>query len=233
MKIAMHVFSRIYLGISIGTTACVLLSGCNSGNRAVEQPITVEAATVKAVETTAMKPISPPTRKETEERVARIFHGDVSIVGGRQAMVLIGDFNGDSSMDLAVAVRPNPAKLREVNSALANWTVQDPHHSYVAPKDKSVVVVPPIGKPAEVKAGEPLLVVIHGCGADGWRDPLATQTYLLTKAIGSGAKVAKPSQALAKDFGPFPSPRDVISETYAGKHGVIYWTGAAYAWHAE
>jgi hypothetical protein len=101
MKIAMHVFSRIYLGILIGPTACVLLSGCNSGNRAVEQPITVEAATVKAVETTAMKPISPPTRKETEERVARIFHGDVSIVGGRQAMVLIGDFNGDSSMDLA------------------------------------------------------------------------------------------------------------------------------------
>ena len=213
----------------------LLLNGCSSsGSRAVEQPITVEATTInKSAETALMKPIPSPTVMEAEAIVARLFRGDVAVAGGRKPMVLVGDFNGDSSTDLAVAVKPNPAKLSEVNATLANWTVQDPHRSYVAPKDKSVVVLPPIGKGERVKPGETLLVVIHGCGAEGWRDPLATQTYLLREAIGTGVRVAKPSQALAKDFGPFPSPRDVISENFGGKHGVIYWTGAAYAWHAE
>jgi hypothetical protein len=212
----------------------LLLNGCSSsGSRAVEQPITVEAANINSAGTAVMKPIPPPTAQETEATVARLFRGDVAVVGGREAMVLVGDFNGDSSTDLAVAVKPKPAKLSEVNAVLANWTVQDPHRSYVAPKGKSVVVLPPAPKAEKVKAGELLLVVIHGYGPAGWRDSLATQTYLLREAIGTGAEAAKPSQALAKDFGPFSSPRDVISEKLAGTHGVIYWTGAAYAWHAK
>jgi hypothetical protein len=230
----MRVSFRVFFGLTMASIISLALNGCSRNvGRAVEQPITVEAATVKTADTAVMKPIPPPTVKETEATVSRLFRGDVSVLGGRQAMVLTGDFNGDSSMDLAVAVKPNPAKLSEVNAALANWTVQDPHHSYVAPRDKSVVTLPPVEKPEKVKAGETLLVVIHGCGAEGWRDPLASQMYILREAIGTGAHVAKPSPALAKDFGPFPSPRDVISETYTRKHGVIYWTGAAYAWHAE
>lgn len=229
----MRVYSFTVITLS-AVVLSLLLDGCSSsGSRAVEQPITVEAATIKSVGAAVMKPIPPPTLTEAEATVARLFNSDVAVVRGRKPIILVGDFNGDSSTDLAVAVKPNPAKLSEVNATLANWTVQDPHRSYVAPKDKSVVVLPPIGKAERVKPGETLLVVIHGCGAEGWRDPLATQTYLLREAIGTGAEVAKPSQALAKDFGPFPSPRDVISERYAGKHGVIYWTGAAYAWHAE
>jgi hypothetical protein len=46
-------------------------------------------------------------------------------------------------------------------------------------------------------------------------------------------QVVKPSSELAKDFGEFPSERDVIAENLSGKYGVIYWTGAAYAWHVE
>jgi hypothetical protein len=224
----------LILVVSSAAVLSLVFNGCSSsGSRTVEGPITVEAATLKSAGTAVMKPIAAPTAQETEAAVARLFKGDVAVVGGRQSMVLVGDFNGDSSTDLAVAVKPNPGKLNEVNATLANWTVQDPHRSYVAPKDKSVVVLPPTEKAEKVKPGETLLVVIHGCGAEGWRDPLATQTYLLRNSVGTGARVAKPSQALAKDFGPFPSPRDVISESYAGKHGVIYWTGAAYAWHAE
>jgi hypothetical protein len=220
--------------LSVATVVSLLLDGCSSGaSRAIEQPITVQASTVRPSEASIVTPIAPPTVKETQDTVARLFQGDVTLVAGQNPMVLVGDFNGDSSLDLAVAVKPVPAKLSEINAALANWTVQDPHRSYVAPKDKSVVVVPPAPKPETVKAEEVLLLVIHGYGAAGWRDPLANQTYLLKETIGSRAEVAKPSQALAKDFGPFPSPRDVISETFAGKHGVIYWTGAAYAWHEE
>lgn len=233
-EISMRVFFRLFFGASIFSMISLALNGCSGDvGRTVEQPITAEAATVKAVETAVMKPIPPPTVNETEATVTRLFGGDVTVLRGRQAIVLVGDFNGDSSTDLAVAVKPNPAKLSEINAALANWTVQDPRHSYVAPKNKSVVTLPPIEKPEKVKAGETLLLVIHGCGAQGWRDTLASQMYLLREADGAGVRVAKPSPALAKDFGPFPSPRDVISETYAGKHGVIYWTGAAYAWHAE
>ena len=228
---------RIYplvVVVSVATVVSLLLDGCSSGaSRSIEQPITVQASTARPSEVPIVSPIAPQTVKETQDTVARLFQGDVTLVAGQNPIVLIGDFNGDSSPDLAVAVKPTPARLSEVNAALANWTVQNPHHSYVAPRDKSVVVLPPAPKPEAVKAGEVLLLVIHGYGAAGWRDPLATQTYLLKEAIGSRAEVAKPSQALAKDFGPFPSPRDVISETFAGKRGVIYWTGAAYAWHEE
>src|SRR5438094_1204500 len=137
----MRVYSLIVFVLSL------LLNGCSSsGSRAVEQPITVEAATIKSAGTAVMKPIPSPTVMEAEAIVARLFRGDVAVAGGRKPMVLVGDFNGDSSTDLAVAVKPNPAKLTEVTATRANRTVQDPHRSYVAPKDKSVVVLPPIGK---------------------------------------------------------------------------------------
>jgi hypothetical protein len=225
---------RLVVVVLVATVVSLLLDGCSSGaSRAIERPITIQASTARPSEAPIVTPIAPPNVKETQDTVARLLQGDVTLVAGQNPMVLVGDFNGDSSPDLAVAVKSVSAKLSEVNAALANWTVQDPHHSYVAPKDKSVVVVPPAPKPETVKTGEVLLLVIHGYGPAGWRDPLATQTYLLREAIGTGVEVAKPSQVLAKHFGPFPTPRDVISEMYAGKHGVIYWTGAAYAWHAE
>jgi len=95
------------------------------------------------------------------------------------------------------------------------------------------VTLPPSPKPEKVRAGETLLVVVHGYGPKGWRDPLAGQTYVLMQAAGKMLQVVKPSSELAKDFGEFPSERDVIAENLSGKYGVIYWTGAAYAWHVE
>jgi hypothetical protein len=221
-------------GVLLVIPACLLLSACSANaNRAVEKPITISAATAKTPEQALPVSIEPPTPEEVEKVVAHLFNRDVSLMAGPRPFVLVGDFNGDNSLDLAVAVRPESTKLDEINAELANWTVQDPRRAYVPPRGKSVEVLPPAPKPEKAKAGENLLAVIHGYGPDGWRDPLASQTYLLKNAVGVRPVVGKPSQALASDFGPFPSPRDVISENFSGQHGVIYWTGAAYAWHAE
>ena len=175
----------------------------------------------------------PPTPGEVQATVARVLGSDVFVIGGDKPVALMGDFNGDTYPDLAVAVKPASDKLDDINAELANWLVENPRHSYVAPRNKSTVTLPPSPKPEKVRAGETLLVVVHGYGPKGWRDPLAGQTYVLRQAAGKMLQVAKPSSELAKDFGEFPSARDVIAENLSGKHGVIYWTGAAYAWHVE
>jgi hypothetical protein len=211
----------------------LLLNACTSNSSRVERPITVEASTAKPPGLPKAVPAPAPTPQEAREVVARLFGEDVVVAGGDTPTVLAGDFNGDDSTDLAVAVKPAPNKLGEINAELANWTVQNPHRSYVPPKDKSVVVLPPPPKPEKVKAGENLLVIIHGHGRQGWRDSLARQVYLLKDAMGPHLGLAKPSEKLIKDFGMFSSSRDVIAEQFDGKRGVIYWTGAAYAWHAE
>ncbi len=43
--------------------------------------------------------------------------------------------------------------------------------------------------PLRVEKDEPLLAVIHGYGANAWRDPEATQTFLLKNVVGADMRV--------------------------------------------
>jgi hypothetical protein len=218
----------------IGISALLVLAGCaRNAQRVSEQPIAVQVASAPNSGEATMSPAPPPTPAEVQATVARVLGSDVFVIGGDKPIALMGDFNGDTYPDLAVAVKPASDKLDDINAELPNWLVQNPRHSYVAPRNKSTVTLPPSPKPEKVRRGETLLVVFHGYGPKGWRDPLASQTYLLSQAAGKMLQVSKPSSELAKDFGEFPSARDVIAENLSGKHGVIYWTGAAYAWHVE
>jgi len=73
--------------------------------------------------------------------------------------------------------------------------------------------------------------VIHGHDRDGWRNTLARQTYLLHNAVGHEFE-RHAARDLSKDNQALPSLRgDIIRETLNGTAGIIYWTGARYAWH--
>jgi hypothetical protein len=216
--------------LSVLLSAFLLGTGCARNSQpANERPIAIQTSLQQA----EAKPsrAAPPTHEEAQAAVARVLGSDVVPVTGGNSVMLAGDFNGDASADLVLAVKPVPDRLSEINAALANWIIQNPRHSFVPPRDKEVVRLPPGPKAERVKAGETLLVIIHGNGPEGWRDPLAGQTYLLRQATGRGPRVTRAPDTLVRDFGPFPSPRDVIAENLSGGPGVIYWTGAAYAWH--
>lgn len=217
------------LGILLILSAC--RRNCTS---AAEKPISQTAAAI------ATKPqphsetaVARVSAKDVTDAVQRVF-GDTVVLESPQApKFVIGDFNGDASLDLMVLVRPTREKLSEINNDLANWVIQNPLHAYLPPKGNRVVVMPARPKPEKVRAGEPLIAVIHGYGAEGWRNSLARQAYLLRKAAGHSMQVAEPSASLIRDFGTFPSPRRVVGEDLGSSHGVLYWTGAMYAWHSE
>jgi hypothetical protein len=211
-------------------------SACNSDATRVEKPIVAKTSRTNT-ETGATSPAAeaamPAGPEDVQQAVHRVFGEDVVIVGGDKAIFVTGDFNGDGYQDLLVLVRPANNKLAEINDELANWIIQNPRHTYVPPRNRKVVLLPPPPKPEKVRPGEPLLAVIHGYGSAGWRNPIARQAYLLREATGKSLRVAQPSEKLRQDFGRFPSTRDLIAEDLGGINGVLYWTGAGYGWHSE
>ena len=223
--------SKLWLGI---TTAGLVACGPGS-NRVSEKPINTTAPQTVAMTASqsSASPLAPPTAKDVQEAVHRVFGDDVLLLDRENPRYEIGDFNGDSSPDLIVEVKASPAKLADINNELANWTIQNPHAAYVPPRNQKVVKLPPVPKPEQARAGEMLLAGVHGYGNTGWRNSMARQAYLLRGAVGSSPTVEQPSQSLLHDFGIFPSPRQVLAEDLGGQHGVLYWTGATYAWHAE
>ena len=78
-----------------------------------------------------------------------------------------------------------------------------------------------------------LLAVIHGYGVNGWRDPEATQTFLLKNAVGSGMAVRQPKDVATANHGKkLPELRgDVIGEVVEGRPGYLYYAGATYSWY--
>jgi len=142
----------------------------------------------------------------------------------RRVSFLTGDFNGDNSEDVAIVVKPGKGKLPDLNSEYVNWILEDPH--YVMTKEQKKR--PP--RPS-ISGNETLLAVIHGYARQGWRNSLARQTYLLTNAVGDDFERQSAPQ-LSSASNSLPALRgDVIRERLAGTSGIIFWTGARYAWH--
>lgn len=149
---------------------------------------------------------------------------------------VVGDFNGDGSQDIAVVVKPGKGMLPELNSEYANWIREDPvevgklaAHAHEQQSIKK-------RKPTVVTARDNLLAVIHGYQAAGWRDPKATQTYLLKNAVGEKLSAQSSASLLSDTANRQQLPRlrgDVIRETLNGIPGLLYWTGARYAWHPQ
>ena len=178
-------------------------------------------------------PTLPPTAAEVGDAVTRVFEKAATPETASKLRVVVGDFNGDGSEDLAVVVKPSEGKLAEVNNEMANWILEDPRR---VPLPRSNLALPATNKPPPVRAekGDTLLAIIHGVGPRGWRNADAKQTFLLKNGPAADLTV-QPMKRLreSKDRQRLPPIRgDAINGTIAGKAGLIVWTGAKYAWYS-
>jgi len=161
----------------------------------------------------------------------------VTIETYRNPYFVAGDFNGDLSQDLAVVVKPAPGKIGEINDELANWMLGDPIRPALL--DPKVSFHPKnhaeIARRRRVRAdeGKPLLAVIHGFGSSGWRNPNATQTYVLKDAVGDGMRTERHTE-IVRAYDKVKLPRiwgDVIAQNIEAQSGFLYYNGAKYAWY--
>jgi len=198
---------------------CAMTAACH---RAEVQTATTSMTVAAPSTAPAYKPGAQPTEAELREVVTRNYKDAVIIDNSQSVRFLTGDFNGDDSEDIAVVVKPGKGKLADLNSEYSNWILEDPHqHPPQEPGHRP--------RPISVQGNDVLLAVIHGHERDGWRNALATQTYLLRHAVG---KEFETQSALQINGSTVPALRgDVIREKLDGASGIIYWTGAKYAWH--
>lgn len=193
--------------------------------RAVPSLIALAAATPAAA-----KENQPPKSAEVDEAIARVFDKAASIDSTQVPSFVVGDLNGDGSEDIAVVTKINADSLAEINNELANWTLEDPRQVPIPGTKRAYQA----DRPKAVKAdkGDLLVAIIHGVGAQGWRNREARQTFLLRNAVWTNPQVQSSSnlikQASNSKLPPFSG--DVIMETINGRHGLLFWTGAKYAW---
>ena len=207
--------------------------GCRSAKEPekgpVEKPIaTAPASAPQPVQTQTVE-LPPTTLGDVEAAVHRVFGDDLTIVNLKQPFV-VGDFNGDNSQDVAVVARPVASRLSEINQELANWIIQDADRFFIPPSGKAVVR-PPVIEPAHVADNEVILVVIHGYGPKGWRDPAARQAYLVKHAPETFLGIVPATKEKAWRAMRLPVPTEIIRAQRDKRPGFIFWTGSAYGWH--
>ncbi len=190
----------------------VLTTACHSAK--IEAPTTSAAAPAHSTSSEpALKPGPRPSDAEVREAIIRNYEDAAVIDSSRATPFLVGDFNGDNSEDIAIVVKPGKGKLSKLNSEYANWILEDPRQPVHIKDLKSRPA------PVTVTSKDSLLAVIHGVKSEGWRSAIAKQTYLLKNAAGESFEKQSSRRG------------EVIREKLDGTDGIIYFTGAKYAWH--
>lgn len=218
--------------------ACIVSSACrdsaSTGGNSSPQPSPSDANRTTAADERPTLEAKPPTPAEARSALERIYKLAVVFDESRPDPFVAGDFNGDGSGDLAVAVRPESSRLGEINDELlANWIVADPRKAIPFDPDKAVQT--PLNGPGPVKIEQrdALLAVVHGHGPEGWRSPEATQSYLLKGVAAQGLRAVPvrgypPALAVRRNLN---TGADVISGRLAGADGFLYWSHGKYVWH--
>jgi hypothetical protein len=167
--------------------------------------------------TTSVAPA--PKLPEVQNAIKRVFKDAAVLHPNHNPNFFSGDFNGDASQDLVVILKP--VKLDEMNRQFAPWMVRDPRSSL------STRARPP------VKQDEALVAVIHGFGNNDWRDPEATQTFVLKNVVGNDMQVKTAKEFLEANTGrKLPRPQgDLIGETIDGTQGYLYYATSNYSWY--
>ena len=217
---------------------CILLSACANHQQsaqplpAIDQNRTSVPATAKS-----LAEFQPATFAEVVDAVDRVFKKVATIELARHPSFITGDFNGDFSQDLAVTIKPVPSKLPQINDELAGWILVAPiQYAISDAKAKPYQAMHARilkHQPVQVINGDLLLAVIHGFEAKGWRDPWATQTYLLKDAVGDDLRVV-PRKLVVTPMNEQKMPLirgDVIQQTHDGQSGFLYFNGGKYAWY--
>ncbi len=198
-----------------------LVCGCKSEQTKLEAP-PPPPPRAQATQPQQVSTLQPPRLDEIQEAVKRVFKDAAQIDTSRNSNFIAGDFNGDSSPDIAVILKPAPGKLPQMNEEFPAWILKDPF----APNETGMPRL-------RVTESEPLLAVIHGHGPNGWRDPQATQTFLLKNAVGSGPAVQAKNQFVTANQGKkLPQLRgDLIGEVLRGRSGYLYYADSTYSWY--
>jgi hypothetical protein len=202
---------------------CILATACHTVKT---EPITANtsAPDQSVASQPAYAPRQQPSEAELQAAVNRNYEGAVTIDTTRAVSFLTGDFNGDNSEDVAIVVKPGKGKLTDLNNEYVNWILEDPHTT-IRKEQKT-----PPQRPS-INGNDTLLAVIHGYEREGWRNAQARQTYLLKNAVGDDFE-RQSAQQLSSASRSLPALRgDVIREKLSGTAGIIFWTGARYAWH--
>jgi hypothetical protein len=237
--------SKTFLSLlALVAAAGVVLAACTKPARTdgvgpptpTPQESNVAAGGGEQPKTEATPAATPPTLAEARDALERVYRRAVVLSENPPAPFLTGDFNGDGSEDIAIAVGANAGMLAEINSEFANWIVEDPKKVAVFDAGKVAQPAPAATGRVQVEARDALLAVIHGHGRGGWRDPLATQSYLLKNAAGEEMRAVPlrqfPAALKVKKHGA-NSRADIISLRLGGVAGFLYWTGGKYAWHEQ
>ena len=200
-------------------TFVLLMSACSSTTKrvAVEQTPTYQPSPESTPVRVAAAPA--PRLPEVKDAIKRIFKDAAVLDQDRNPNFLMGDFNGDASQDLAVIIKP--ANLEEMNQELPPWLVRAPRNNKV---DRALL---------KIEKDESLLAVIHGYGTNDWRDPEATQTFVLKNVVGNDLKIHTGKDFVAANPGrKLPRPQgDLIGETVQGTQGYLYYSVSTYSWY--
>jgi hypothetical protein len=220
--------------------ASIVLSGCAKPEEPIVANVEQQPAPEKLPQGVPepLKPedlpsLPPPVLAEIEDAVKRVFDEAAVIDDKDNASFLISDFNGDVSPDLAVILKPVEGKLAEINREFPKWILRDPLAELLP---RPVVVSNNslgAGQQTRIERNDSLLAIIHGHGPKGWRDPEATQTYLLKSVVGKGMNAQTSREVIrARKGEEIPQlTGDVINQTLGGQAGFLYYTGWSYSWY--
>ena len=218
--------------------ACVLSAACresaNTNGNASPQASPSSAATTNA----GAQPTpdaKPATNAEASASLERVYKRALTVDEGRPDPVVTGDFNGDGSRDIAVAVRPARDMLSELNSEFPTWIVADPRAAAPFDPNQAKQAPPPPTGPVKIEEGDALLAIVHGHGPEGWRSAQATQSYLLKGVAAQGLRAVPvksypPAFAVRKNLN---AEADIIVGKLAGADGFLYLSRGKYIWHKQ
>ena len=196
------------------------LSACSSTSKRamVEAPPPAYQPTPESTPVRIAAPAAPKL-VEVQDAIKRVFKDAAVLDPNYNPNFLAGDFNGDASQDLAVIIKP--ANLERMNHEYSPWLVRAPRTNRV---DRMRL---------KVEKDEALLAVIHGYGTNDWRDPEATQTFVLKDVVGNDLKVHTGKEFVAANAGrKLPRAQgDLIGETVQGTPGYLYYAVSTYAWY--
>jgi hypothetical protein len=222
----------------LGAIICAGISACSRSKQQAELRLQKEQQPqlLALPPTPAPGPpdMRPPQPDEAQEAIRRVYDQTVFVESSLPKYFIAGDFNGDGSPDLGVVVRPSPGQIAKLNHELANWIRCDPQKVKPPVPQRHGRILLQMVEPTVIEERDLLLAVVHGYGPQGWRNSQARQSYLLKNAVGDGIKLTPFNEAI-KIVGKYKNaPRlrgDVVSETLTNQEGLLYYTGAKYAWH--